>query len=217
MPLFARASWPGDHRDEIVAGALVAAVIVVLGYASGIGAPAPTTLDTAAPPAAPAPPASAGPSPGTASGYSDVSAGDMGAGSSGDSWAGGGGAGIPVVNDTPSSGGPGGQDTGGGGGGMPMPAPSDSASGSPSPAPPPAPSPSPSAGCRKGEVHVVQPLLSGSLASVTGLLDGLLGPDASQVTASPTPSPSSSASGAGLSPLCVGLAPSPSVLPEVLR
>jgi hypothetical protein len=64
-------------------------------------------------------------------------------------------------------------------------------------------------------VHVVKPVLSGTLATVTGLL----GTDASGVTASPSPSPSpssSSPSAAGLSPLCVGVAPSPSVLPEVL-
>lgn len=217
MSFFARASWPGDHRDEIVAGALVAAVIVVLGYASGIGAPAPTTLGTAAPPAAPAPSASAGPSQGTASGASENPGGDMGAGSSGGSWAEGGGAGIPVISDTSSAGVHGGPDAGGGDGGrMPMPGPSDSAPDHPPPLPSPIPSPSPSDGCRKGEVHLVQPLLSGTLTAVTGLLDGLIGPDASGVTASPTPSPSSSASDAGLSSLCVGAAPSPSVLPEVL-
>ncbi|MFD7772543.1 hypothetical protein [Streptomyces sp. NPDC059753] len=55
MSFFARASWPGDHRDEVVAGALVAAVVVVLGYASGFGAPAPQSVDTAAPPATTAP------------------------------------------------------------------------------------------------------------------------------------------------------------------
>lgn len=217
MSLFARASWPGDHRDEIVAGALVAAVIVVLGYASGMGAPAPATFNTAAPPAAPAPSASVGPSQGTASGDPGNPGGDMAAGSSGNSWAGGGGAGIPVANDTSSADGGSGQGAGSGDGGrMPMPGPSASASDSPSPQPSSTPSPTPSNGCHKGEVHVVQPLLSGALTSVTGLLDGLLGPDAPEVTASPTPSPSSSPSGADLSPLCVGVAPSPSVLPEVL-
>ncbi|MFE6756844.1 hypothetical protein ACFVDQ_25080 [Streptomyces sp. NPDC057684] len=39
MSFFARASWPGDHRDEVVAGALAAAVLVVLGYAPGIAVP----------------------------------------------------------------------------------------------------------------------------------------------------------------------------------
>jgi hypothetical protein len=218
MSLFARASWPGDHRDEIVAGALVAAVIVVLGYASGIGAPAPTTFDTAAPSTSPAPSASVSPSQGTASGYPGAPGGDTGAGSSGDSWAGGGGAGIPIASDTSSGDGHGGQETGGGNGGqMPMPGPSDSASHSPSPKPSPSPSPTPPDGCQKGEVHLVQPLLSGTLTSLTGPLDGLLGPDASGGTASPTPSPSSSPSSADLSSLCVGVAPSPSVLPEVLR
>lgn len=216
MSVFARASWPRDHRDEIVAGALVAAVIVVLGYASGIGAPA--TFDSAARPAAPVPSVSDGPSLGTASGDPGSLGGDMGAGSSGGPWGAGGGAGIPVANETSPAGGGGGHEAGGGDEGqMPMPGPSASASNSPSSQPPSTPSPTPSDGCQKGEVHVVQPLLSGALTSVTGLLDGLLGPDASGVTASPTPSPSSSPSSADLSSLCVGVAPSPSVLPEVLR
>ncbi|WP_153542669.1 hypothetical protein [Streptomyces sp. RB17] len=66
-------------------------------------------------------------------------------------------------------------------------------------------------------MHLVQPLLNGTLTSLTDLLDGLLGPDASGVAASPTPAPSSSPSSTDLSPLCVVVAPSPSVLPEVLR
>ena len=100
---------------------------------------------------------------------------------------------------------------------MPTPGPSDSASRSPSPKPSPSPSPTPSDGCQKGEVHLVQPLLKGTLTSLTDLLDGLLGPDASGGTAFPAPSPSSSPSSTDLSPLCVDVAPSPSVLPEVLR
>ncbi|MDH6550834.1 hypothetical protein M2161_004249 [Streptomyces sp. SAI-133] len=51
MPLFRRAVWPRDHRDELVAGALVGAVVIVLGYASGIGAPG--AAEAAVPPAQP--------------------------------------------------------------------------------------------------------------------------------------------------------------------
>ncbi|MFC4499987.1 MULTISPECIES: hypothetical protein [Streptomyces] len=203
MSLFARASWPGDHRDEIVAGTLVAAVIVVLGYASGIGAPTPTTVDTAAPPAAGAPPESSGPVNGSGTGDSGMAGSDPGAGSVGDSWTGGGDAGIPVVVGTPSAAGHDGHGAGGDGTGhSPTPAPSASATDSPSPPP--------SDDCDEGEVRLVQPLLSGTLTTVTGLLDGLTGIAASP---SPSPSPSSSPVPGGL---CVGLAASPSVLAGVL-
>lgn len=93
MSFFARASWPGDHRDEVVAGALAAAVIVVLGYASGIGAPAPQSVDTAAPPAttAPAdPPASN--TPGSAEPPATSADADAGAGA---------GSGVLPVGDAP--------------------------------------------------------------------------------------------------------------------
>jgi hypothetical protein len=109
------------------------------------------------------------------------------------------------VNDTPPTGGHGGH--GSGGAGSPGPAPS----GSPSPTP----SPTTPDGCKEGEVHLAQPLLNGAVEPVTGLLDGLLGTDPSGVTASPSPSPSSPPA-AGLSSVCVGIAPSPSVIPEVL-
>lgn len=138
MSLFARASWPGDHRDELVAGTLVAAVIVVLGYASGIGAPTPTTVDTAAPPAAgtPAPSESSGPADGSGAGESGAAAGYPGAGSVGGSWTGGGDAGIPIIADTPSTAGHEGHGTGGTGTGHgPTPAPSASATDSPRPPP----------------------------------------------------------------------------------
>jgi hypothetical protein len=61
-------------------------------------------------------------------------------------------------------------------------------------------------------VRLVQPLLKGAVTPVTGLLDGLLAP------ASPSPSPPTSPSSSTdtLSSLCVGIAPSPSVVPEVL-
>jgi hypothetical protein len=37
MPWFARAAWPADHRDEVVAAALVGSVVIILGYSIGIG------------------------------------------------------------------------------------------------------------------------------------------------------------------------------------
>lgn len=208
MSFFARATWPADHRDEIVAGALVAAVIVVLGYASGIGAPAPTDLDSAAPPAAGAPSAVRTPTSGSSVGPGGT-AGDTGAGSAGDSWAGGSGAGIPVTGNA-SSGMHGSHGTGGGDSEHgPMPEPSESAPGTPRPTP----SPTSSGSCGEGEVRLVQPLLNGVLAPATGLLDSLL-KDGSGATASPMPS--SSPSSSDVSSLCVGVAPSPSVIPEVL-
>jgi hypothetical protein len=209
MSLFARASWPGDHRDEIVAGALVAAVIVVLGYASGIGAPAATSLDSAAPPTAGAPPTSPGPSAGSASGDSGTGTGGQGGGSPGGVRAGDGAGdedgGMPVVSVTSSGtssgrghGSPGG-DTGHGH----IPEPSASASDSP----PPVPSPTPSESCGSGEVRLVQPLLNAVLTPVTGLLDGLVAMKDDRATASPS-----------LPAVCVGVAvtPSASVTPEVL-
>ncbi|MGW2523134.1 hypothetical protein ACWC09_40360 [Streptomyces sp. NPDC001617] len=204
MSFFARASWPGDHRDEVVAGALVAAVVVVLGYASGIGVSTPPTVDTAAPPASPAPSATHQPTARSETGPPDTSAGTTGSGTAGGYWAGGGDAGIPVAGGTSPTGGAGGHDhgTGGEGGGT--------GSTSPSPAPTPPPSPTPSDSCQEGEVSLVKPLLNGVATPVTGLLDGLLAP-----SASPSPSPSASAGTDTLSSLCVGVA-SPSVLPELL-
>ncbi|RPE43144.1 hypothetical protein EDD90_6327 [Streptomyces sp. Ag109_O5-1] len=221
MSFFARASWPGDHRDEIVAGTLVAAVIVVLGYASGIGAPAATPINTAAPPVAGAPSASPGASDGSGASNSRVrnsgiSAGGAGSGSAGDSWPGSGDAGIPVVAETPPTSGRSGDGTAGEGGGQePVPVPSGSASDSPTPIP----SPTSPNGCQEGEAHLVQPLLNGVITPVTGLLDGLLDGGASGVTASPSPSASPSqptSSAAGLSSVCVGVAASPSLLTGVL-
>ncbi|WP_406441847.1 hypothetical protein OHB14_22665 [Streptomyces sp. NBC_01613] len=208
MSFFARASWPGDHRDELVAGALVAAVVVVLGYASGIGASLPTTVDTASPPTAGTPSPSRQPTAGSATGPPDTSAGNSGYGSSGGYWAGGGDSGIPVVGDTSVPSGENGHDhgTGGTGGGH---------GSTPSPSPSPTPSPTSSDRCDDGEVRLVQPLLNGVVTPVTGLLDGLLG--SASTSPSPSPSPSStSASTDTLSSLCVGVASSPSVLPEVL-
>ncbi|GAA4294209.1 hypothetical protein GCM10023086_06050 [Streptomyces venetus] len=210
MSLFARASWPGDHRDEIVAGTLVAAVIVVLGYASGMGSPVPTTVETAVPPAAKAPSESSGPADdGSQASGPGVTAQDPGAGSVGGAWPGAGDAGIPVTVGTPPAAGHeghggGGADTGHG----PAPSPSGSATTPPSPAP--------SDTCDEGEVRLVRPLLSGTLDKVTGLLDdGLTG---MAVPPSPLPSPSSSPSSSP-SPdgPCVGVAASPSVLTGVLE
>lgn len=208
MSFFARASWPGDHRDEFVAGALTAAVIVVLGYASGIGAPAPQTLDSAAPPAAQAPTA---PSARSSSGPAEsaVPPGGTGAGASDSSGVlpvvdvptGNGGANTGLPRGSGGSGGNGGE-AGPGGGSSPSPSPSSPGS--------PAPSPSPTEQCEDGQVHLVQPLLSGVVGSVTGLLDGLLAGN------SPSPSPSPSASSPGDSAaVCVGVAPSPSLLAGV--
>ena len=33
------ASWPADRREAVVAATLVGAVVVILGYASGLGVP----------------------------------------------------------------------------------------------------------------------------------------------------------------------------------
>src|SRR3954451_11248947 len=65
MPLFRRAKGvPRDHRDELVAGALVGTVVIVLGYASGIGAPASGAAEAAPPVTPPAATAPATTSPG---------------------------------------------------------------------------------------------------------------------------------------------------------
>ncbi|MGW3116973.1 hypothetical protein ACWDBW_07460 [Streptomyces sp. NPDC001107] len=203
MSFSARVSWPADHRDEIVAGALVAAVVVVLGYASGIGAPAPTTVDTASPPASETSPQPHRPTARSATGPPDTAAGNYGS-AGGGYWQGGNDVGIPAPGGTPSTGGESGHDHGKGGpGGGPTTGPSPS----------PTPNPTPSDNCDEGEVRLVQPLLNGVATPVTGLLDGLLTP------ASPSPSPSASPSSSTdtLSSLCIGVAASPSVVPEVLR
>lgn len=191
MPLFRRALWPQDHRDELVAGALVGAVVVVLGYASGLGAPAASSDATAAPP----PPAATSPPPpeGTAPPQTPGNASGGGAAGAG---------GLPVTDGFyPSY--PGGTGTNHAGhpghAGFPTPAPSGST-------PPPSPSPSPpgttppaddEANCEDGEVHLVRPLLTGLTEPVFGLLDPA---DDSTGTPAPQPSP------------CVGLAPLSSLL-----
>lgn len=196
MPLFRRALWPQDHRDELVAGALVGAVVVVLGYASGIGAPATASDATAVPPPTAISPSSPG-EPTTPQAPGD----DAGAASGG---AAGTGA-LPVTGvhypggtgtGTDHTGHTGGTGAGHAGHGA-APAPSDS--GSPSSPSPSAPGTTPPADsdvtCEDGEVRLAGPLLTGLTEPVFGLLD----PTAE---ASPTPRPSP----------CIGLAPLPSLL-----
>jgi hypothetical protein len=200
MSFFARASWPGDHRDEVVAGALAAAVIVVLGYASGIGAPAPRSVDTAAPPATTAP---ADPPASNSAGSAVPPATSAGAG------AGGGTGSLPVGDAPPVTGGTGAGEHGGhngkeGGGDSTEP------SRTPPESPSPNPSPAPSDSCDDGQVRLVQPLLSGANDAVTGLLDGL--PIAASPSPSLSPSPSPSPSTSPMSAmsdgaLCLGVRP----------
>ncbi|EFH28680.1 MULTISPECIES: hypothetical protein [Streptomyces] len=192
MPLFRGVEWPRDHRDELVAGALVAAVVIVLGYASGIGAPtASGAAEAAVPPvsspAATAPEATApaaGQVPtgsGALPGYGGAGA-DVGYGGTGsDIGYGDTGSGVTGTGPVDGSGGQGGGHTG---------HESSPPAGTPTP-PTPTPTPSSSATCEDGEVALVQPLLVGLTEPVLGLLGG--------ATASPSPTPSPSP--------CVGLAP----------
>ncbi|MBK3642095.1 hypothetical protein [Streptomyces sp. MBT33] len=217
MP-FARMSWPGDHRDEIVAGALVAAVIVVLGYASGIGSTGDQSVNVAAPPAAKAP---TPPSERSSSGPTDTGT-DTG-GSGGGTWEGSWPLPVSAVPTTGSGTQDGGGHAGHGGAG-PLPDPSGNASPSSSPSWPASssPSPSPSQSCEDGEVHLVQPLLNGVITPVTGLLDGLSGlAGGSSPSLAPSASPSVSADSAAASAdstgVCVGVASDPAVVAELTR
>lgn len=196
MPLFRRAQWPRDHRDEMVAGALVGAVVIVLGYASGIGATSASGSDQAAvPPAATAPssPAPAASAPGAGTGEVPVGTGELpgyggvGAGTG----YGTGGLGIGTGDPGTGTGHDGHMTTPPAGGISPTPTPSPSPSGS---------TPADAGTCGDGEVTLVEPLLTGITDSVFGLLNG--------TDASPTPTPSSSPSA---SP-CIGLAPVGSLL-----
>src|SRR4051812_37946483 len=203
MPLFRRATGvPRDHRDELVAGALVGTAVIVLGYASGIGAPASGAAEAAPPVTPPAAPATTSPGAGQARvgseelpsvGGVDGVGGGLGYG--GGYGTGGGG----VVTGTVPIGSGGGQGGGHAGHGTtPVPG-----TGSPTPAPAPTtPTPSPSGtdSCADGEVKLVQPLLVGVTDSVLGLLDG--------PAATPSPSPTASP--------CVGLAPASSLLGGIL-
>ncbi|MEV6481019.1 hypothetical protein [Streptomyces sp. NPDC051576] len=191
MPLFRRAEWPRDHRDELVAGALVGAVVIVLGYASGIGAPSASgeaAAPAATPPAVTAPAATM-PVPGASdaqgsgaqvpgdTGVFPVSEGGTGTGSGlGTGLGTGPGQGTLPTATTPTSPSPA------------SPSPTSSPSGSPTAAPP-------ADSCADGEVHLVQPLLGGLTQTLFGVLDGA---DAEEPTAQASP--------------CIGLAPLGSLL-----
>ncbi|MFI1359782.1 hypothetical protein ACH4TV_40310 [Streptomyces sp. NPDC020898] len=219
MPLFRRAEWPRDHRDEFVAGALVGAVVIVLGYASGIGvSSAPGTAEAATPPLSP--PAATAPQD-TAPGDSGAQAPGSGTGMDmGGGWTGQ----VPVgTGEFPVYGGPG-TDTGNGGadhpghtghGASPTPAPTLPPTTSPSPSPSPSDPdgtepPTGDATCADGEVRLVAPLLTGITQPVFGLLNGTddSGTDGNVTdgssTADEAPDPAASP--------CVGLAPLSSLL-----
>ncbi|MEU9897798.1 hypothetical protein ACIBCS_35955 [Streptomyces phaeochromogenes] len=195
MPLFNRADWPRDHRDEVVAGALVGAVLIVLGYASGIGAPpssgsAQAAVPPASPPVATAPPSTT-PEPGQDAPEEaapvpqvPVGAGELPIGTGVVPIGGGGHAGHGTGGGSGESG-AGGHDGHGGQGTTPTPAPTPSPSGSAGEEPPDDDS------CDDGDVRLVKPLLTG-IAGLTGQALGLVG------GAEPTPGPAPS--------LCVGVA-----------
>ncbi|MGW2835306.1 hypothetical protein [Streptomyces sp. NPDC001286] len=216
MP-FARMSWPGDHRDEIVAGALVAAVIVVLGYASGIGGTGDQSVNMAAPPAAKAP---TPPSERSSSGPADTGTdtGGSGGGTWDGSWPLPSGA-VPTGSGTQDGGGHAGH---GGAGPLPGASGNTSPSSSPSSSASSSPSPAPSQSCEDGEVHLVQPLLNGVITPVTKLLDGLSGlaggsSPSPAPSASPPVSADSAAASADSTGLCVGVASDPAVVGELTR
>ena len=210
MPFFARAAWPGDHRDELVAGALVGAVVIVLGYASGIGLVSDGGAVTAAPPAATESPA--GPEheheeepydPAPEEDTGGAGASDSGGGFGG-SGSGGGGSTDGVVPFLPPVTGPesgvgiGGHD---GHGTEPTPIPT-----TPEPTEPAEPedpneeAPGDDESCADDEVRLVGPVLTGAVSTVTELLDDVLGGGA----------PEDEASGAGSAEppvLCTGLEP----------
>ncbi|MGW1715007.1 hypothetical protein [Streptomyces sp. NPDC002156] len=205
MPVFRRAEWPRDHRDEFVAGALVGAVVIVLGYASGIGAStASGAAEAAAPPsslpAATAPPNSApgdsgAQAPGSGTGM------DMGGGT-GSGWTGQvpvGTGQLPVYGDTGTGSGDGTAGHGGhtGHGTSPTPTPTTPpVSSSPSPSPSDSAPPTDDATCADGEVRLVKPILTGITQPLFGLLNGTDADETPEPTASP----------------CIGLAPLSSLL-----
>ncbi|MFI6280892.1 hypothetical protein [Streptomyces sp. NPDC050988] len=203
MPLFNRADWPRDHRDEVVAGALVGAVLIVLGYASGIGAPpssgsAQAAVPPVSPPAATAPPSTA-PAPGEEAPEGDAPApqvpggvGELPIGTGVVPIGGGGHAGHGTGTGNGSGTGSGDSGTGGhdGHGGQgPTPSPT------PTPTPSPSEPPADDGSCDDGDVHLVQPLLTG-IAGLTGQALDLAG--GTKPTPGPTPEPTPS--------LCVGVA-----------
>ncbi|WP_328363382.1 hypothetical protein OG800_30485 [Streptomyces sp. NBC_00445] len=194
MPLFRKAQWPRDHRDEFVAGALVGAVVIVLGYASGIGpSSVPGAVEAAAPP--PSPPAATAPPSGTTPAPGDSVPGVPG------SEAPVGGGVVPVPG---GSGAHAGHDSGAGhtgdGSGHDHTA-------SPGPGTTPSPSPSPSGSapteppqgddtCQNGEVRLVAPVLTGLTEPLFGLFNGT-DEGTGNETDDKTPEPSASP--------CVGL------------
>ncbi|MEV0775598.1 hypothetical protein ACIBLA_23940 [Streptomyces sp. NPDC050433] len=201
MSFLPRASWSADRRDEVVAAALVAAVVVVLGYASGIGAPGPDAVNTASPPAT-----SPAPTPSAPSGDTGPPDGDSGAGPGAQDPGGGGlpvggGLGGGPVGEVDWGVGVPGDGTGGhtGHGGPSGPP----ASPVPSPTPTPSPTPSDPGPCQDGEVRLVQPLLNGVITPLYGLAEGLLAPGTPSPAPSTTPSPSTGAASTGR--VCTGL------------
>lgn len=203
MPLFHRAQRPRDHRDEFVAGALVGAVVIVLGYASGIGtSTASGAAEAAAPP--PSSPAATAP-PNTAPGDSGAEVPGSGTGMDmGSGWTGqvpvgtgelpvyGGGTGAGSGDGTAGHGGHDGHGTSP----TPTPTPTPPAT-SPSPSPSDSEPPTDDATCADGEVRLVAPLLTGITQPLFGLLNG-------STDAGETPEPTASP--------CIGLAPLSSLL-----
>ncbi|MFJ9174127.1 hypothetical protein [Streptomyces sp. NPDC102360] len=219
MSFFARASWPGDHRDEFVAGALAAAVIIVLGYASGIGAQAEQTTTGSAPPTVEAPaspsapagsdPAPTGAPPSDSGGDGTGNAGALPVGGIPVGGAGGSGEVADGHEHDNSSGLPG--DSGHSGHTSPTPSSPPSSTPSPSPS-----SPSTSPSCADGEVRLVQPLLKGALAPVTGLLDGLAkGSDGDSASAASGSEAKPESDSREETAPCVGLASDPALLTEL--
>ncbi|WP_413809097.1 hypothetical protein [Streptomyces sp. OE57] len=184
MPFFTRAVWPGDHRDEIVAGALVGAVVVVLGYASGIGGTPADAQATVTPPAPPA--TSAPPSPGPPEDSPTPPAEPPAAPVAPDP-GGGDPVALPPAVTLPVDDGGGNPGNGGG---------TDHHAGNGHTEPPGStPSPSPSAPddgrqgddepCNDGSVHLFEPLLKHVSAPVFGVLDLLSGQGAEAPATSP--------------------------------
>ena len=183
-------------RDEAVAGALVGAVVIVLGYASGIGAPAASqdtaTPATTPPPAATAPATPTPTTPGTGGGQYPVGTGEL------PSYGGvGGGFGYGGGGVAGGTGGTGGSGGSGHSGHHPTSPPAGPGSPAPSPTPTAPGSSAPPEGdtCGTGEVSLVKPLLTGLTTPVFGLLGG--GATSPEPTPTPTPTPTP----------CVGLAP----------
>ncbi|GGZ70976.1 hypothetical protein [Streptomyces bluensis] len=192
MPLLRRADWPRDHRDEVVAGALVGAVVIVLGYASGIGAPSASGAGEAAdppasPPAATAPP---NPAPAPSDPEAQVPVGQVPVGT-GELPVLGGGTGSHAGHGSSAGEGHGaGDGSGASPGGSASPSPSGSPDGEP---------PAGDDTCEDGEVRLVAPLLTGLTQPLFEVVNPADGTPTPQATADGTPAPPASP--------CVGLAP----------